>query len=335
MKILIDHQLPFLLAHGGLQIQIERTKQALEATGVEVEYLRWWDDAQKGDIIHFFGLPSLGFLQMAHAKNLPVIATHLLTSTCNRPVVTLFLQGLITRALYRLPGWGLIRNQTTWPVLRSLGHLVVGLDAEKKVLAGVFGVPRDRISIVPLGLDDVYRKHGSNTSKKSYLVTTGTITARKNSVELARHAKNANVPVLFIGKPYAYDDPYWIAFKKEIDGRIVLHIDHVKDPEDLATLIREARGFVIASRYENWCLSAHEAAGCGLPLLLPDQRWARERFGLNASYFKTQSGSRTVKALKEFYERAPRLSCPPMPDGWDKTAEALISIYQRLGTRIS
>lgn len=41
MKILIDHQLPFLLAHGGLQTQIERTKTSLEDAGLEVEYLRW------------------------------------------------------------------------------------------------------------------------------------------------------------------------------------------------------------------------------------------------------------------------------------------------------
>jgi len=48
MKILIDHQLPFLLAHGGLQIQIEQTKSAMEEAGLEVEYLRWWDDTQHG-----------------------------------------------------------------------------------------------------------------------------------------------------------------------------------------------------------------------------------------------------------------------------------------------
>ena len=47
MKVLIDHQLPFLLAHGGLQIQIEQTKAALEKIGIEVEYLRFWDSRAK------------------------------------------------------------------------------------------------------------------------------------------------------------------------------------------------------------------------------------------------------------------------------------------------
>ena len=40
MKVFIDHQLPFLLAHGGLQTQMERTKAALKGVGFKVENLR-------------------------------------------------------------------------------------------------------------------------------------------------------------------------------------------------------------------------------------------------------------------------------------------------------
>jgi len=65
MKVLIDHQLPFLLAHGGLQIQIEQAKAALEEACLEVECLHWWDPEQRGDITRLFGcatLPSLKHL---------------------------------------------------------------------------------------------------------------------------------------------------------------------------------------------------------------------------------------------------------------------------------
>jgi glycosyltransferase involved in cell wall biosynthesis len=44
-------------------------------------------------------------------------------------------------------------------------------------------------------------------------------------------------------------------------------------------LLQRARGFVLNSRFENWSLAAHEAAACGLPLLLPDLPWSREQFG--------------------------------------------------------
>ena len=40
MKIIFDSPTPVMLAHGGAQIQIEKTKSALESLGVSVEYLR-------------------------------------------------------------------------------------------------------------------------------------------------------------------------------------------------------------------------------------------------------------------------------------------------------
>ena len=55
MKILLNCRLPFALAHGGMQTQIEQTQAALIALGLEVEPLRWWDATQTGDLIHYFG----------------------------------------------------------------------------------------------------------------------------------------------------------------------------------------------------------------------------------------------------------------------------------------
>lgn len=40
MKVFINHQLPFLLAHGGLQTQMERTKTALKGVGFKMDNLR-------------------------------------------------------------------------------------------------------------------------------------------------------------------------------------------------------------------------------------------------------------------------------------------------------
>ena len=53
--ILFDHSEPALLAHGGMLIQIRQTKAALEALGCQVEYLRWWDETQRANILHYFG----------------------------------------------------------------------------------------------------------------------------------------------------------------------------------------------------------------------------------------------------------------------------------------
>ena len=73
MKVLIDYRLPFALAHGGMQVLIENTSRALSEIGVDNEFLRWWDPQQRGDILHFFGRPSVSYLRLAHQRGLPVV----------------------------------------------------------------------------------------------------------------------------------------------------------------------------------------------------------------------------------------------------------------------
>ena len=84
MKILLNCPLPFALAHGGMQIQIEQTQAALLARGLEVEPLRWWDDRQRGDLIHYFGVAPLDHIRHAQDKGIPLVMTNLFTAACNR-----------------------------------------------------------------------------------------------------------------------------------------------------------------------------------------------------------------------------------------------------------
>jgi hypothetical protein len=76
VKILFNCSLPFSLAHGGQATQIQQTMAALKELGVVVEPVRWWDDSQTGDVLHYFGhMPARSFwliysLQPAIAANL-------------------------------------------------------------------------------------------------------------------------------------------------------------------------------------------------------------------------------------------------------------------------
>ena len=79
MKVIFNHHSPFMLAHGGTQIQIERTKAALASIGVEVEYLEWWNDNQRGDILHQVGWLHPDLISLARNKGWKVVITTLLT----------------------------------------------------------------------------------------------------------------------------------------------------------------------------------------------------------------------------------------------------------------
>lgn len=329
MKVLFDHLQPFLLAHGGVQIQILQTQRALEQIGIEVEFLRWWDEKQTGSIIHYFGAPSLFYLELAHRKNIPVLLTTTFSETCNRPDWRLKLQGVATRTLLRLPGWTSVRNQLRWNSYQQADCHVVGLEAERDVLRLVYGVPDNKIRVVGLGLSDAFLNVQQSSDKDNYLITVGTINEVKRSIELGRIAKIAQVPLLFVGKPYDAGDAYWKTFRSLIDNRYVMHRDHVEDTAALVELYRKARGFVIYSSYENWCLSAHEAAACGLPLLLPRKKWALERFGNEVAYFRQGTFDAAIRTLAKFYRDCSRLAPPKtMIRSWRDVAQELAAVYK-------
>jgi glycosyltransferase involved in cell wall biosynthesis len=100
----------------------------------------------------------------------------------------------------------------------------------------------------------------------------------------------------------------------------------------MVALLQSARGFVLMSQFENWCLSAHEAVACGLPVLVPDQNWSRERFGNAAYYFKTIGyGADNVARLKKFYAEAPALPPPAIKlHSWLEVALELKKVYEKV-----
>jgi hypothetical protein len=67
-----------MLAHGGMQIQIDQTLAALKRIGVDAEPLRWWDANQTFDILHYFGRVPFSLLEIAHQKGVKVVMSDFL-----------------------------------------------------------------------------------------------------------------------------------------------------------------------------------------------------------------------------------------------------------------
>ncbi len=337
MKVLIDcHSTPFFLAHGGADIQIHNTRNALRAIGVEAEFVRWWDRSQEADLIHTFSVPDPHYLKFARGRGIPVVCTTLFTANCNNPEWYLRLKGLLVSFVLGAKGIPLVstfRNFSRWDSFRDCACNVVGLQAEVDVLTKVHGVSDDKIRIVPLGLAEEFLKAEPGTREADHLITTGTITERKRSVELAEIAHAAQVPILFVGKPYSESSDYWKRFQSLVDGKYVKHIRHTDNTHELIELIRNARGYVLDSYFENWCLAAHEALACGIPILVPDQRWSRERFGSQANYLGITREEKS-RQIAEFHRTA---GSQPRPNiklhSWEEVALQLRDLYQSLLTK--
>ena len=102
MKILFNCNVPFALAHGGQQIQIERTRAALQSLGLQVEPLRWWDHEQTGEVIHYFGRIPAVQVELAHQKGIKIVMAELLTAQGSRSRSQLRFQKIISRTVERV-----------------------------------------------------------------------------------------------------------------------------------------------------------------------------------------------------------------------------------------
>ena len=330
MKVLIHHYTPFALAHGGLQIQITQTREALLHNGVETEFLRWYDSSQTGDVLHFFGRIPTYLLILARRKGIKIVISDLLGGAAERSRGKLWLQRILVRGLKRVlsPNWISLFD---WDGYELADACVALTPWEAHLMSYLFGAPANRIHVVPNGVEDIFLKSPPVTRGK-WLLCTATITPRKRVVELAQAAVIANTPLWVLGKAYADSDAYSKQFTAlaRKHPEVIRYHGALSDREELARTYRQARGFVLLSRWESLSLSALEPAACECPLLLSDFPSARGVFKERATYCRIASPSQMAVVLRRFYDAAPQLALPAKPATWTDIALQLKELYESI-----
>ena len=331
MKVLFYHLMPFALAHGGLQIQIVQSRSALVQLGVEVEFLRWMDPGQSGDILHFFGRVPTDMLQRAQERGMKVVQAELLTEQGSRPRARLVLEKMARMAMARtLPR--VMTGGFNWDSYRLADACIALTEWEARLMKELYGAPPGKIQVVPNGVEDVFLN--SQPAKRGpWLVCTATITERKRVLELAEAAVRARTPLWIIGKPYSESDAYAQRFYAltKAHPRTLRYDGPIQDRAKLAQVYREARGFVLLSAMESLSLSALEAAACECPLLLSRLPLATTVFREHACYCPiASSAGRTAGYLRQFYDAAPGLKPPPRPLTWLEVGQQLKRLYETL-----
>jgi glycosyltransferase involved in cell wall biosynthesis len=328
VKVLINCPVPFSLAHGGAQIQIEQTAGALEKNGVDVDFVRWWDGGQKADLIHYWGRMPADHIRLAQQKGIKVIIGELLTAQGSRTPAQLRLQKSISRCVQRFAPAS-FAAAFNWEAYRRADACIALTPWEAHLMNYLFDAPGERIHVVTNGVEEVFL-NAPKAPRGPWLICTATITARKYVLELAQAAVYAQTPAWIIGKAYADTDAYaqkFFALARR-HPQVIRYEGAINDRAQLAQIYREARGFVLLSAMESLSLSALEAAACECPLLLSDLPWARSTFGNSATYCPlTKSIEATAQTLRKFYDDAPNLPLPPKPPAWNEIGRQLKTIY--------
>jgi glycosyltransferase involved in cell wall biosynthesis len=332
MRILFDYHFPFAFAHGGAATQILATKAALDRLGLEVEFLRWWDGSQRGDVVHFFGRPADGYVDFAHRQGMKVVVSDLLGSLGARGAGARVAQRAVMAAARAALPSGML-DRFGWKAYRQADACTALTTWEARLMSEMFGRPLPAIRVVPNGVDAMFFEP-SPSERGRFLVIAATIRPLKRVVETCRAAVAAGTPVCVLGKPYSESDPYFQSFRALVHeyAELLRYEGEIEDRRRLMEWYRQARGFVLLSEYESLSLAALEAAACGCPLLLSDLPWARAQFGDDATYAPVGGSS---ESLRRFYEAAPTLKAPARPLSWDQVAERLRDLYAEVARRAS
>ena len=331
MKILLENHTPFMLAHGGAQIQIEQTKAALEKLGVTVEPLRWWDESQSGDVLHHFARIPIHIQRLAHQKGMKVVMSAFMGGLGARQAWKRFLQRLALRAV-RPVAPRRLRDLFGWDSYRLLDAIIALTPYEASLLTRIHNAPPSRVHVIPNGVEDVFL-NGQPAPRGKWLVCTATIIELKGVLKLAQMAVQSKTPLWFIGQPYADGDDYarrFLDYARQ-NSECVRYEGPIADRERLARIYREARGFVLLSKWESLSLSALEAAACQCPLFLSDLPWARDAFKDRATYCPPDEALPAAAArLRRFYEAAPTLEPPPKPLSWLEVGRQVKTVYEAI-----
>jgi glycosyltransferase involved in cell wall biosynthesis len=331
MKVIFSHPKPFFLSHGGAQTITEGVMRGLRNKGIEIEPERWWDESQSGDVLHYVGRSFKSNVLLARKKGFKVVMTDLLDTVAARSRPKLFAHRTLIRAVNRFAPS--MTDRVAWDLYREFDAMIFSLSHESEVAQYLFDAPGERCHVIPWGLPkEAIAELARPQPEEDYLISIASIVPRKNTVRLARAAKEAEIPVLFVGKPLAITDEYFREFESLIDNKFVRYSGFVSE-EQKYRLLRGARGFALLSWGESGCVAVYEAAAAGLPLFLTDAPWARTGYpGADPIRFiNADAHSAIVSGLRNFYNSAHRMARTTFPIlTWDQVAEKHIELYQRL-----
>ncbi|MST93991.1 MAG: hypothetical protein EXS33_01735 [Pedosphaera sp.] len=158
MKVLLHQFEPMTTGATEPQRRIIQLREALVAAGVDAEFFRWYDGAQTGDVLHFFGRVQTSLVRLAHQKGMRLVFTDSLERL--RPCSSI--QRRLRRAAVQVAQKILpyqIVSYLDWQSYQLADACVVGAQWEAEFVRDVFAAPSEKIHVVaPAGAADVAAK---------------------------------------------------------------------------------------------------------------------------------------------------------------------------------
>ena len=306
-NVLLAGKLTALDCPGGGEVQMTALARALPSVGIAARLWRPWEERLAGsDCLHLFGsLPEhLPVVEAAHRQGVPValstIAWFDLAGYWREPRPLGKRLGACARFLARaacprLPSW---RRR----LYHAVDLLMPNSQAEAEQLVRHFGVPAERIHVVPNGADERFARadpepFARRVGVRGFVLCAGRIEPRKNQLGLVRAMRGSGADVVVLGDVVPGYEWYAERCRRAADRhvRFLGRLDH--DDPLLPGAYAASGCLALVSWFETPGLVALEAGMSGVPLVLPEGGCAREYFGPMATYVKPNDSAGIRQAV--------------------------------------
>jgi alpha-1,3-rhamnosyl/mannosyltransferase len=223
-------------------------------------------------------------------------------------------------AVLRRPEWFPRWTRTYAPrvvphVIRAATRVIAVSEFTAREIETALGVPRERIRVVPNGVDPLFTPDGARADGE-YVLAVGTLEPRKNLRRTIEAARRAGVELRIVG------ERGWGGVEPGVGwlGRVA--------DDELARLYRGARCLVYPSLYEGFGLPVAEALACRTPVVTSSDSAMAELAQGEAVLVDPADVSSIAAGITEAMEqRVERFR----PTSWDETATATLAVYREAG----
>ncbi len=236
--------------------------------------------------------------------------------------------------------------------LERASHLITDAEAIRREIIARFDWPAERISAIPLGVDDSFHPRGRQAlsgplqsyglAPGGYCLCVATIEPRKNIGRLVdAHAKlppalRQGFPLVLVGEPGWKSQDIHRRIEAAQGRGTVRYLDYVPQTH-LPLLYAGARLFALPSHYEGFGLPLLEAMASGVPLVTSTCPTLLELAGEVGLLVDPEDTDGLTQALErgledvQWREQARRLGLARAGQhSWQRCVENTLDLYQRL-----
>lgn len=284
MKIYFNTYAAAFQCPGGGEIQLLKSKEALERRGHEVIlYDQWVHKLNDGDVVHQFSVQggTYNLCAYCHSNNIPLVLSPIL-----------WLSDYIDQ--YPMGEINFITSVSN--VICPNSH------AEVERFLNHFEAPKEKYLVTHNGVDacffdsieaDIFLSEFG--IQRPFALCVGNIEVRKNQLALLEACDRIGLQLVLIGN--VRDKEYFSEMNSRFSGkfRYLGYLEH--DSPILRSAYTACSVFALPSLLETPGLAALEAAAVGAPLVITEEGCTEEYFGANAYYVKPRSVEDIVDKL--------------------------------------